>query len=355
MREYYDSYDLCSKLAAQSDSCRLISQRSAWNDVRITWVAEALQLIMGLAYTYNAFTNGSTSANDMIERVARSLDEVSYQLRDVNRNLQDILQTLRELPRLVRGELEEHAMLKDLGELEQLGLLIRDQIEPQYILDNPALVRKYLDDIQIKIGGMLRYLGGVKGLMVTAPHVSYWLAGHVSLQKAYAAKDPNYQIRSPWELGFFKTIRPILTDVFHQIEAQDRDYEQGRLRTIPKNSQPSYVDKGRLYKHKDYISNPPPNPPIPVPDGNFSYRVSCPTGFEKERLQSTLDSIHLNPRWINVKVDDKQHASAISAYSAFLTERSEIVSFYNLAPQLFSKKDEILAVLEEPLNIWIRS
>jgi hypothetical protein len=110
---------------------------------------------------------------------------------------------------------------------------------------------------------------------------------------------------------------------------------------------------GRLYKHLDHIPNPPPSNPLPIPGMNFSYRASCPTGFEKERLQATLDSPLLNPKWINVKLDDRQHASAVSAYNAFVGERSEIISFYNLAPQLYSKKMEILAVLEEPLNIWL--
>lgn len=315
------------------------------------WIIEAVQIIVGLAYAYDTLKNGGANVDKLLIDIGKKLDEIKDQIIQVNKGIDRIIDLLIDMPRIVRGEVEAAQLEMRMGEIYQINLLIKDSVQKKYLLRDQVKLEGYLAQLRISLGGVLG-LKGVSGILVVAPYIAVWLSASVALEKALKEKDPNYEVRSPWESEFMGDMKSLFSDLFFQAEALDYEFNKKTIPSFPKHQIILEVNQGKFQKAHDFSLQ--------------LYRVTCPDGNNVERLEygdrTGIPPLPGKPpkppgtpekiNWHIVQSGDALHQKALSAYDKFLKERAAVVAFYNWVPKLDEKKIELLTVFDEPPNYW---
>ena len=288
-------------------------------------------MIAALATIYSAIDQ-SANMDSMLSNMNTKLDGIRTSLNQVNAQLADIINLLNQLPEVIKGIVDNSAIQTSLGEADQIIALMQRRMRPEYINQYIDRLESDVDNLQIKMGGPLR-LGGLSASIATAPYFSTWLAGATAVQKARKRINPNWVIDSPWNQPFMKEQHTNFRGLFALIEDTDRIYTNETIPKMPPHQKTLEVKNGAL-----------------VPTGimgGIGYTIKCPGLDGGERLAYT-DGLST----IDVKATDAQHAEAREAWKKSLSNRKEILAFYDIAPSLYQKKHELLSVFTEPVNVW---
>lgn len=333
MRDKFDPFEDCLANLEPGGAC---TRREAWDSPQILWITEAVQLIIGLAYTYNTIRNNGEDVDRLLVEIGSQLDDLRNRLTQVNKNIERVIDLILDLPRIVRGEVEAAVLKAELGKADQIVSIIQDLIRPKFILQNQSRLQAHLDNLQIQIGA-ISGLRGASGVLIAAPYIATWLAGSVGLEKAKRQANPSSLIDSPWNRKFMKDMLSTFTDLMNQVEMQDRVFDTNTIPGFPPHSIALEVQNGKLT--------------LPPSTRTGTYRIACPNGLSSERLQA-LNIMLPTPQWIDVPSNSPVHQAARSAFQAFQAERGEVIAFYSLLPKLYKQKTALLDVFIEPAGYW---
>lgn len=299
------------------------------DEIKPFFVYEALELILAIADTYSIVKSDVGSSDQMLNDVYDQLNDIRYKLSVVNDKIDDVLFMLKELPAIVRGEVEDALVKEALGECNALVGDIQDKMKPKLVDQYIEQIEADCRDLTVKLGG-ISGLRGMGGVVVSAPYLAAWLPAVVATQKARKRKDSNWVIDSPWNRTFMGKNKAMLDDLMQQFEAYDSQVP-GIVAKIP-NHRDRYNLVGVQF----------------VPTQPFGeYLFSCPDSSDgNERLKRwNHDVVH--PEWRVVT-----GGPGMDAYRTMDVQRQQISMFYAAAPQVYAAKDTLAAAFIEPPGIW---
>lgn len=330
MRQYFDPFENCNGPANTTAP-------KAFSSVpTVSWVMEAVQVIVGLAYAFDTLKNGGSNVDKLLNDIGDKLDEIKSELADLNRNIDRVIDLLIDMPRVVRGEVEGVILKSNLGEIHNIAGLIKDLVKGTHIIQESVRLQAHLDLLSFKLGSITG-LKGVSGSLLASPYVAVWLSASVALQKALKREKAAHNVISPWDSSFMKDMGKLYADMFIQAEALDFEFDKGTIPRMPKHNVPLMVENGHFRSA------------LPTEVGR--YRLVCPWGGGKE-LECLVRGISPDPVWKPVKSGDSAHQEAISSFEALKIDRNVIGSFYAWLPKLYEKKLDLREVFIEPANYW---
>jgi hypothetical protein len=338
--DVWDPYEGCPRVT-----------RTPAGDVRIKWIFQAIALVVYLSEAYAKVRNNVTDYASLLNSINQSLAEIKKELDQINAKIDLLNDYIKELPVLIRGQIDAALVAQALGECSGILGTIKDYSIPGVIDTEYQTVDGLANQLYTKVNGII----GIQGLaasIIVAPYLSGWLSAKVLVQKTKQRLNPNVTIINPWSSSFMSQSKDNFERLFQAIEAQDMTFRQVTIPAMPRHLAPlkiSPVDGTFVWSGR--------------PPEIGAYRLKCPQGI-KENVQQALPALPHFPQppglpgggipfeWRDVDFADPGNREAGKAYTRYSTTRSEIVSFYKAMPELLAIKAETLNVFVEPQGMW---
>lgn len=299
---------------------------------RKLWIAVAVELILELAEAYSLLKDGSgDSSGTLLNSVNQKIDQLNQRLDAVTAELNNIIDLLKDLPNVIRGVIDAENIKQLYGEVAGRCSIIKDaSASPAIIAQQPDRLQESLDDVVQLLGGAAA-LQGAAGMLASAPFATTWLLGAVAFQKVMREQNPNWIIVNPWKTDFWvNKVSVPFTDFFAQVESTDNEYESA-IKSMPPHGEPLILQGFTFI-------------PAPIFPNGTTYRWTCPTGVNGQKLQLQ----QAGGGWVDVQPNDPNQVAALYAYDLLMNLQLDIVSFYNVIPALYAKKQDILGGLAQP-------
>jgi hypothetical protein len=315
--------------------------RADGDDIQIMWVAAVCQVILTLAYAYSQVKSPNDNLDDVLDSISDSLDKINDRLSTIEGQLNQVLATLERLPEVIRGIVDDGFFRDALSRANTAQGRIRDFIGK--IDQNIDKIELDLREIEYALGAM-RTFGGVKGLLMSSPYLTTWLAGSMAVE-TFKAKGGNYSIQSPWRRTPMAEYKKRFERFFKDMLNYDGALKKTIIPGLParsKEAERSYFDivKGRFAK--DFGA---------APDGTFL--LKCP-GFELNPFMFRVngkstglkeDVIPTLPSAYQPKARD-----GLRLWNEYTNTIAQIVIFYDTAEDLYQKRADLLGAFVEPAS-----